>query len=80
MLITQPTNSTGPSVGLASGAVVPAARVSFRQPVSTDGFIDAAWWPRSLDPTKEVATALRCVVDGSPRRHLYHLQRHCLIG
>ena len=24
-----------------------AARISFRQPVSTDGFIDAAWWPRS---------------------------------
>ena len=31
-----------------------AARISFRQPVSTSGFIDAAWWPRSLDLTVEL--------------------------
>ena len=31
-----------------------AARISFRQPISTSGFIDAAWWPRTLDLTREV--------------------------
>jgi hypothetical protein len=31
-----------------------AARVRFRQPISTAGFIDAAWWPRSLDLTAEL--------------------------
>jgi len=30
------------------------ARISFRQPVSTRGFVDAAWWPRSLDLTAEL--------------------------
>ncbi len=29
-------------------------RISFRQPISTSGAIDAAWWPRSLDLTAEV--------------------------
>jgi hypothetical protein len=31
-----------------------AARVSFRQPVSRTGFVDAAWWPRSHDLTAEL--------------------------
>jgi hypothetical protein len=31
-----------------------AARISFRQPVSTTGYIDAAWWPRSLDLAAEL--------------------------
>jgi hypothetical protein len=35
-----------------------AARVSFRQPVSTSGFIDAAWWPRSRDLTSELPPLL----------------------
>ena len=35
-----------------------AARISFRQPVSTDGYIDAAWWPRSLDLTVELPPLL----------------------
>jgi len=35
-----------------------SARVSFRQPVSTIGFIDAAWWPRSLDLTAELPPLL----------------------
>jgi hypothetical protein len=35
-----------------------AARISFRQPVSTDGFIDAAWWPRSIDLTTELPALL----------------------
>lgn len=33
---------------------VPRARISFRQPVSTTGFIDAAWWPRTRDLTLEL--------------------------
>lgn len=35
-----------------------AARISFRQPVSTSGFIDAAWWPRSRDLTAELQPLL----------------------
>jgi hypothetical protein len=35
-----------------------AARVSFRQPVSTAGFVDAAWWPRSRDLTAELPPLL----------------------
>jgi Family of unknown function (DUF5994) len=35
-----------------------AARISFRQPVSTAGFVDAAWWPRSLDLTAELPPLL----------------------
>jgi hypothetical protein len=30
------------------------ARISFRQPVSPAGYIDAAWWPRSRDLTAEL--------------------------
>jgi hypothetical protein len=30
------------------------ARVAFRQPVSTDGYFDAGWWPRSRDLTREL--------------------------
>jgi len=35
-----------------------AARISFRQPVSRSGFIDAAWWPRSRDLTSELPPLL----------------------
>jgi hypothetical protein len=35
-----------------------AARVAFRQPISTSGFIDAAWWPRSLDLVVELPPLL----------------------
>ena len=35
-------------------ADAPRTRISFRQPVSTSGYIDAAWWPRSLDLTTEL--------------------------
>lgn len=35
------------------------ARVSFRQPVSSSGFIDAAWWPR----TRDLAAELPSLVD-----------------
>jgi hypothetical protein len=34
------------------------ARVSFRQPVSSDGFVDAAWWPRSRDLQAELPALL----------------------
>jgi hypothetical protein len=30
------------------------SRISFRQPVTTAGFIDAAWWPRTHDLTLEL--------------------------
>jgi len=35
-----------------------AARISFRRPVSPTGYIDAAWWPRSLDLTAELPALL----------------------
>jgi hypothetical protein len=35
-----------------------AARISFRQPVSISGFLDAAWWPRSLELTTELPPLL----------------------
>ncbi len=43
----QPTEEISPSPQ-------PATRISFRQPVSATGFIDAAWWPRTLDLTAEL--------------------------
>lgn len=30
------------------------ARIGFRQPVSSAGYLDAAWWPRSRDLTAEL--------------------------
>src|SRR5438067_559167 len=39
-----PADSAGPS----------PARISFRQPVEGTGYIDAAWWPRTLDLTAEL--------------------------
>ena len=38
-----------------------AARISFRQPVAGTGFIDAAWWPRTLDLTAELPLLLDVV-------------------
>jgi hypothetical protein len=35
-----------------------SARIRFRQPVSTAGSIDAAWWPRSLDLSVELPPLL----------------------
>jgi uncharacterized protein DUF5994 len=32
----------------------PAARVSFREPVSSDPHVDAAWWPRSRELQAEL--------------------------
>jgi hypothetical protein len=39
-------------------ASIEAARISFRQPVTRSGFIDAAWWPRSHDLTSELPPLL----------------------
>lgn len=41
------------------------ARISFRQPVSTAGFIDAAWWPRSRDLTAELPPLLDVLWTGA---------------
>lgn len=48
-----------PSRGAASTTQAGVqARVRFRQPVSTDGFVDAAWWPRSRDLDAEIGPLL----------------------
>jgi hypothetical protein len=44
-----------------------AARISFRQPLSRSGFIDAARWPRSLDLTAERILLLAGEGDGAYR-------------
>lgn len=51
------------------------ARVSFRQPVSTAGFIDAAWWPRSLDLLVELPPLLEVLwtADREVRRITYDI-------
>ncbi len=38
----------------AANAADRDVRISFRQPISTSGAIDAAWWPRSLDLATEL--------------------------
>jgi hypothetical protein len=38
----------------------PAPRLQLRQPVSSDGYLDGAWWPRSRD----LATELPAVLSG----------------
>ncbi len=35
-----------------------ASRVGFRQPVSSAGFLDAAWWPRSRDLAAELPSLM----------------------
>ncbi len=50
-----------PTMAHARSTPVPTpapARVSFRQPVSTDGYFDAGWWPRSRDLTQELPALL----------------------
>jgi hypothetical protein len=50
------------SVPTHDGPAVPrvesSARVSFRQPIGTYGFIDAGWWPRSRDLVAELRPLL----------------------
>jgi hypothetical protein len=43
-----------PTTRPRTDAAAATSRISFRQPVSTTGFIDAAWWPRSLDLSAEL--------------------------
>lgn len=52
-----------------------AARVSFRQPVSDSGFVDAGWWPRSRDLTAELPPLLDVLwtADRDVNRVLYNL-------
>jgi len=40
-----------------------APRVSFRQPVTSDPFVDAAWWPRSRDLQAELPGLLELMWD-----------------
>jgi hypothetical protein len=40
-------------------------RVSFRQPVSRTGFVDAAWWPRSRDLAAELPGLLEVLWTAS---------------
>lgn len=35
-----------------------SSRVSFRQPVTGTGFVDAGWWPRSNDLVEEISALL----------------------
>jgi hypothetical protein len=52
-----------------------AARISFRQPVSESGFIDAGWWPRSHDLTAELPPLLDVLWTAAREitRITYHL-------
>lgn len=53
MAITTPTTLASPPP-----SQVTFARVLFRQPVTEDGFLDAAWWPRSRDLAAELPALL----------------------
>lgn len=46
--------NTAPALDPPPPSPVASARVLFRQPVTEDGFLDAAWWPRSHDLTAEL--------------------------
>ncbi len=50
--------SSDPSSDATSDTAASTTRIRFRQPVSADGFVDAAWWPRSHDLTAEVPSLL----------------------
>lgn len=43
----------------------PAARVSFRQPVTSEPHVDAAWWPRSRDLEAELPALLDVLWTGA---------------
>jgi len=53
----------GASERPTSGA--PRARIRFRQPVSEVGYIDAAWWPRSLELAVELPPLLEVLWTAS---------------
>jgi hypothetical protein len=52
-----------------------SARVSFRQPVTPDGFVDAGWWPRTRDLTAELPALLEVLwtADRAVNRVSYNL-------
>jgi len=55
--------SVAPSKWTAAEPVGDGARVSFRQPVTDSGFVDAAWWPRSRDLVAELRSLLPLLDD-----------------
>jgi hypothetical protein len=58
MITAQLPDITLPQPDIAVAVEPTTARVSFRQPVSASGYIDAAWWPRSRDLTAELPALL----------------------
>jgi hypothetical protein len=51
-----------------------SARISFRQPVSPSGAIDAAWWPRSADLSRELPELLDVLWTAG--REIVHVTYH----
>lgn len=60
---------------LAQAEAGQPSRISFRQPVSDAGFIDAAWWPRTRDLTTELPALLDILWTAAREvnRITYHL-------
>ena len=52
---------TAESTTTPTGQETGSARISFRQPVSASGYVDAAWWPRQADLTAELPALLEVV-------------------
>jgi hypothetical protein len=50
----KPALPDSPNAKPADPASAPAARVSFRQPVTSEPHVDAAWWPHSRDLVAEL--------------------------
>jgi hypothetical protein len=53
-----PDTNIGPAQDDRDHADEHPARISFRQPVSTAGFVDAAWWPRTRDLSAELPSLM----------------------
>jgi uncharacterized protein DUF5994 len=49
------------TVGVIDRSAPASARVSFREPASEKGFLDAGWWPRSRDLKIELPALLDAV-------------------
>lgn len=52
---------------MSQAVVSPAARITIRRPMSSVGFIDAAWWPQSRDLAAELPALLDALADVSSR-------------
>jgi hypothetical protein len=48
-----------PAAPVATSSAELAVRVRYREPASTAGFVDAAWWPRSRDLEQEIGPLLK---------------------